>query len=592
MEQIGKMLLSVIVALITFGLIFVGLNLAIDAARRRWWVLTGAGGLLAGLLAGAILQHNGIFPSGVVGVLLGGVVGAAAGATVGQVRTPSLETRTTVGNKLRPVIFVGPAVIFVAGGLVIPAISTMIISVKSGRRGDGDFTFANYDAIFNDPRDRYFSFSGWADIFTSRLFIVGAAGVVLAGVLAWASSRSHADDQVGRSAVGISRAIGVLFGLIGAAVLIGFVEGVLREPNESSIFDALTVVVSSKVTLWLVVAAFFAGALMFVSQVKRNRRLDDLGLSDAVAAVIAIGVVVISLVLFSTDDFSGRQALTLSLLAVGLLLIWVVARRTDGAGPNSLDLGAPSSSLMLVFSAVLIALAAFSTLNGVIWNNLWWVASVAGLSTMLGLMLAILADRSKRETLAKTMIFMPMAISMVGAAVIWDFVYERKVTGSQTGLFNFILDWLGFEPRGFFINATLIPWNNFFIMIIMIWIQTGFAMVVLSAAIKGVPTELVEAAKVDGANEVQVFWRVVVPQITSTILVVLTTLIIIVMKVFDLVKATTNGANGTDVLANEMFNKLRDGNFAFSSAFAVVIFLLVLPVMFNNVRRTTKELAS
>jgi alpha-glucoside transport system permease protein len=220
------------------------------------------------------------------------------------------------------------------------------------------------------------------------------------------------------------------------------------------------------------------------------------------------------------------------------------------------------------------------------------VVTVTGLSVTLGLLLAILADRTKGEVAARTLIFLPMAISMVGAAVIWDFMYELQAVDEQTGLFNAILQGLGFEARGFFINANMIPWNNFWIMLILVWIQTGFAMVVLSSAIKGVPTELVEAARVDGATEVDVFWRVIIPQIRSTILVITTTLIIIVMKVFDLVKATTGGANRTNVLANEMFDQLRDRNFSLSSAFAVLIFGLTVPVMVVNIRRSMREVGS
>jgi alpha-glucoside transport system permease protein len=126
-------------------------------------------------------------------------------------------------------------------------------------------------------------------------------------------------------------------------------------------------------------------------------------------------------------------------------------------------------------------------------------------------------------------------------------------------------------------------------MVIMIWIQAGFAMVVLSAAIKGVPNELLEAARVDGANEVQVFWRVTLPQITTTIAVVVTTLTITVLKIFDLVKATTGGTAGTDVLANRMYDGLRNGNFTSSAVFAVMILVLVLPVMWINIRRTRRE---
>ena len=154
-----------------------------------------------------------------------------------------------------------------------------------------------------------------------------------------------------------------------------------------------------------------------------------------------------------------------------------------------------------------------------------------------------------------------------------------------------MLQGLGFTSRGFFINASMIPWNNFWIMVIMVWIQTGFAMVVLSAAIRAVPGELLEAARVDGASETQSFWRVVMPQIRPTIIVVVTTLIVIVTKVFDLVKATTNGANRTNVLANEMFDQLRDRNFTSSSAFAVVLLALVVPIMILNIRRMQKDLA-
>jgi alpha-glucoside transport system permease protein len=297
-------------------------------------------------------------------------------------------------------------------------------------------------------------------------------------------------------------------------------------------------------------------------------------------ALAAVIVVVVGL----TGSVTTAELVSLVLLVAGLAVLAVVLTASSYA--DNLDLGSPTASLALIFAAIMLALAVFSTLQSVLWNNLWWVATVTGLSTVLGLMLAILADRAKGETTARTFIFLPMAISMVGAAVIWDFVFELQAFGNQTGLANAILQGIGFKARGFFINSTMIPWNNFWIMLIMVWIQTGFAMVILSAAIKGVPDELIEASRVDGASEVQVFWRVIIPQIRTTIIVVIT-----MMKVFDLVKATTGGANRTNVLANEMFNQLRDANFSLSSAFAVVIFALVLPVMVYNVRSNLKELS-
>ena len=325
------------------------------------------------------------------------------------------------------------------------------------------------------------------------------------------------------------RVLGIVAALLGLAALLGFVESLVREPNRSEIVDVLTVLVSSRIALVIV------------------------------AAVVA-----------------------------ALLGAWFLARVRSG--DLEMDWGSPTSSMMLALAIGMGIFGALSTLQGVVWNNIWWVVTVAGLSTVLGLLLAILAERAQGEKVAKTLIFMPMAISMVGAAVIWDFIYEVQPTGNQTGLFNAILQGLGFKSRGFFINSSMIPWNNFWIMFIMVWIQTGFAMVILSAAIRAVPEELTEAARVDGANEIQVFWRVVIPQIRPTIIVVVTTLMVIVTKVFDLVKATTNGANRTNVLANEMFDQLRDRNFTSSSAFAVVLLALVLPVMIYNIRRLQSEL--
>lgn len=290
------------------------------------------------------------------------------------------------------------------------------------------------------------------------------------------------------------------------------------------------------------------------------------------------------------DVFTSRLFVVAVLLAVAGV---VVARRSatrGGLAAGGLDLSHPLASTTLAAAVVCGLLAVFSTLRGIIWNNLWWVAAVAGLATLFGLALAVLADRSRNETVAKTLIFMPMAISLVGAAIIWKYIYDTPGAGQAEGLLNVL--WPG-DPidflRGTSGSGTIAPWNNFFIMAIMIWIQAGFAMVVLSAAIKGVPAELSEAARVDGANEVQVFWRVVLPQIATTIAVVVTTLTITVLKIFDLVKATTGGTAGTDVLANRMYEGLRNGNFTGSATFAVMILLLVLPVMWVNLRRTRRE---
>jgi ABC-type sugar transport system permease subunit len=308
---------------------------------------------------------------------------------------------------------------------------------------------------------------------------------------------------------------------------------------------------------------------------------------------------------FTTENWTGLlgnqsvisferagDILTSRLFLLGLLLVVVaaVAAKRSAGKAAGMDVGNPVSSVAIGAAVLLVLMAVFSTLRGVIWNNLWWVVVVAGLATAFGLGLAVLADRSKNESIAKTLIFMPMAISLVGAAVIWKFIYDTPGAGQSEGLLNLL--WPG-EPidflRGTSGSGSIAPWNNFFIMVIMIWIQAGFAMVVISAAIKGVPSELGEAARVDGASEPQVFWRVTLPQITGTILVVITTLTITVLKVFDLVKATTGGTADTDVLANRVYDTLRNGNFTASSTYAVMILVLVMPIMYLNIRRNREE---
>lgn len=227
--------------------------------------------------------------------------------------------------------------------------------------------------------------------------------------------------------------------------------------------------------------------------------------------------------------------------------------------------------------------------NQAIYNNLRWLLVVPFVSTALGLVIAVLADHVRWGTIAKSLIFMPMAISFVGASIIWKFVYDARPEGQpQIGLLNGIAEGLGFDPQYW---ITIPDWNNFFLMVILIWIQTGFAMVVLSAALRGVSEEMIEAARIDGANEVQIFFRILIPSISSTILVVLTTIIVVVLKVFDIVLAMTNGQWDTEVLANMMYDWMfrGGGDFGRGAMIATVIMIAVIPIMYLNIRRFRRE---
>lgn len=218
-------------------------------------------------------------------------------------------------------------------------------------------------------------------------------------------------------------------------------------------------------------------------------------------------------------------------------------------------------------------------------NNLMWMVFGTLGCVVLGLLIAVLADRSGFETAAKAFIFLPMAISFVGAGIIWKFVYAVKdVNDPQIGLLNAIVVGLGGEPQAW--TAFNQPWNNFFLILIVIWLQTGFAMVLFSAAIKGIPTEIQEAARMDGCTERQVFFKITMPMILPTIITVATTLVIFTLKIFDVVIVMTGGQYGTDVIATQFYRQyFTNRNFGYGSAIAIVLLLAVIPVMIYNLRQ-------
>ena len=222
----------------------------------------------------------------------------------------------------------------------------------------------------------------------------------------------------------------------------------------------------------------------------------------------------------------------------------------------------------------------------VLLNTVWWVILVPVLATAFGLIYAVLVDRTRGEKLAKALVFLPMAISMVGASIIWKFVYDYRQAGAnQIGLANQVLVWLGLEPYQFLLNE---PWNTFFLIVVMIWIQAGFAMTVLSAAIKAVPDDIVEAAQIDGATGFKLFRKVTVPTIRPAIVVVITTVAITSLKAFDVVRIMTGGNFGTSVVANEFYTQTfvqGQSGVGIGAALAVVLFVIIIPVIVYNVRQ-------
>ena len=223
-------------------------------------------------------------------------------------------------------------------------------------------------------------------------------------------------------------------------------------------------------------------------------------------------------------------------------------------------------------------------------NNLLWLVLGTSCCVIFGLLIAVLADRTgKAEKYYKIIIFLPMAISFVGAGVIWKFIYNYRGQGNETGLLNAIIVALGGKPQAWL----QIPfWNNIFLIIIMIWLQTGYCMVILSSAIKGISSELLEAARIDGANEFQIFFKIIVPVISDTIISVTTTVLIFSLKTFDVVNTMTGGNYGTNVIANEFFmQRFVQYNTGRASAIAIVLLILVIPVMIMNLRQFNERKA-
>ncbi len=307
------------------------------------------------------------------------------------------------------------------------------------------------------------------------------------------------------------------------------------------------------------------------------------------AFAVVLFAAIFGLVLFLASLFKGREGEKVQgflfalpaifLLAVGLLYPAVLTinqslRGRSGEGSYGFD------NYVQMFTQ--------PELLTVLRNTALWVVLVPFLATAIGLLYAILIDRARGEAFAKALIFLPMAISMVGAGIIWKFVYQYKQTERpQIGLLNGVLKALGFETQQFLLDA---PLNTLMLIVVMVWIQAGFAMTVLSAAIKAIPDDIIEAARLDGVSGFRMFRFITLPSIRSALVVVLTTIGIGTLKVFDIVRTMTAGQFDTSVVANEFYNQsFRYNAPGLGAALAVLLFILVIPIVTYNIVQMRKE---
>lgn len=634
-EKVRGTLVTVIIAVAASAGLWIGANLLFNQVRGRWQFFTTVAFAIVGATIGIVLHGNLVTIGSGDGFLtwvVGPLAGAGAFGLLGFALARTDEPRT------RRMIALGGSTVI---GLVIGAVIR-----EAYQPGLDPVAIAVYTLIG-------VGVGAGLSILRNRPPAGGALG---GGALGWIIGAWGAAD-LGDG----SPATSIVAALV-PAILIGLRLGMTKNPDYKS---RITIDNRSRAVIFLGPALLFISVMLVIPAIRTAYlSLLDRDSADFVGIDNYTDVFQDSNSLDLdnwTNMFTSRPFIIGMILLAIALVVGISMKKQTG---RAIEIGNPTGA-PLVVGILLVCFGAFTAMRGTLINNLWWVVVVTFVSTAMGLAIAVLADQRGGERVAKSIIFMPMAISLVGASVIWRFVYTaRDPSTEQTGVLNALWVGLGRLSTGsglptiltaaaaglvvfglliaiaralvrrayaktvvpgiallfvgwFFIRFTGIlgggvggfqtlpdgsiqgqtvffvqetPYNNFWLMIIMIWIQTGFSMVILSAAIKAVPTELIEAAKIDGATNSQVFWRVTLPQIATTIGVVVTTLIVGVMKVFDIVKVTTNGQFGSQVLANQMFQEAFSAlNKGKGAALAMLIFVAVLPVMIYNIRRMQRE---
>lgn len=274
-------------------------------------------------------------------------------------------------------------------------------------------------------------------------------------------------------------------------------------------------------------------------------------------------------------------------LAIPTLRTFWISLFDRNGPPEGLNLFQQLASNSFVGLNNYVAVFTESLMREAFRNNLLWIIFGSTFSVVFGLIIAVLADRSRIETAAKSLIFLPMAISFVGASIIWNFIYEYRPAGQpQVGLLNAIVTSLGGQPQAWPQWVDISPWNNLFLIVIVVWLQAGYAMVLFSAALKGIPEEILEASRIDGANEFQIFFKIMIPSIRGTIISVWTTIVIFTLKIFDVVWVMTGGQFGTHVIATQFYRQaFTNRNSGFGSAIAIILLIAVIPVMYYNLKQ-------
>lgn len=640
-EKLESTARGIVVSILLSGLLFIGANKLFDLAPTRWALfraLVGGGGALAVFL---LLWGNRAIDQPVLRTFIAALVGAAGGYLLGveKGKWRRLLIGAGAGAALGVLAATGMRTVILRFELeegifdlwpVLPNLNfgVLIITTALGAA-------AGYLGYLWRSRRKgktpAASVVGWATVG----FFIGAWGMPTLGTGQWWEALL--------AAVGTGLGAGAALGL-----------KPVPDANERSRLEA-----SSRSYIFVIPALLFIGGTLIYPTLRTlflsfydTRGEEPVGFANYSSIFTSANSFDVSgwAGIFGSRLFWAGAAIA----ALGTVVAVIMGRRSGYKATFG-----PGAGGATVLGLFLVCMAAFAALRGTLFNNMWWVLTVTLVTTAAGLAIAVLADRAKNESLAKSLIFMPMAISFVGAGIIWRFMYlARDPSREQTGFLNalwvglgrissnpaarlitviivsalaLLLVWLALRswrageraiasgaavcalpflwfafavmrgiggvtegPGGELVADTVLfvqetPFNNMWLMLVLIWIQTGFTMVIFSAAIKAVPAELIEAARVDGATESQTFWRVTVPQIAPTIGVVVTTLIVLVMKVFDIVKVMTNGNFDTQVIANEMWQRaFTELNFGLGSALAVVLFVAVLPILYLNIRRMQK----